>query len=306
MTRSYRAMINPQITCCYLYTISKYGYPPPAEKTLQFLEEYKELGFQAVELEGIHQKHLTKVHGMRRQINRKLKALDLVVPYFCAVLPGLSSTEVTERSHNLELFRKGCEVASEFGSAGILDNAPLPPYRFPADIPVVRHYHEEVVLSTKFPDDLKWDKYWKQLTATYRQACDIAAEYKLTYQMHPALGVLASTTDAFLYFFDAVGRDNLRFNFDTANQYFLKDNLQLSLRRLKDHIDYIHISDNGGKQVEHLAIGDGVIRWDDFFETLDVIGFKGHFGVDIGGEESGVEDLDTAYKNAAKFLEEKL
>jgi sugar phosphate isomerase/epimerase len=124
--------------------------------------------------------------------------------------------------------------------------------------------------------------------------------------MHPALGVLASTTDAFLYFHDAVGRDNLRFNFDTANQYFLKDNLQLSLRRLKDYIDYIHISDNRGQQVEHLAIGEGVIHWDDFFETLDVIGFKGHFGIDIGGDESDVADLDSAYTHAAKFIQEKL
>jgi len=240
-------MINSRISCAYLYTISKYGYPPPAEDTLQYLEEFKALGFQSVELEGIRENHLTKVYEMKNHIAQKISELDLEVPYFCAVLPGLSST-----------------------------------------------------------DELNWKKYWEQLTATYREACDIAANYGLTYQMHPALGVLASTTDAFLHFHDAVGRDNLRFNFDTANQYFLKDNLQLSLRRLKDYIDYIHISDNRGQQVEHLAIGDGIIRWDDFFETLDVIDFKGHFGIDIGGAESGVANLDSAYTQAAKFIQEKL
>ncbi|MEX2605152.1 MAG: sugar phosphate isomerase/epimerase family protein, partial [Gracilimonas sp.] len=250
--------------------------------------------------------HLTKVHEMRHQISEKLKELELDVPYFCAVLPGLSSPDINERKLNLKLFKKGCETAAEFGSIGILDNAPLPPYLFPDDIPVVRHYHDEDILSAKFPNNLKWGSYWKQLTATYREACDIAANYNLTYQMHPALGVLASTTDAFLYFFDAVARENLRFNFDTANQYYLKDNLQLSLRRLKDHIDYIHISDNRGKKVEHLAIGEGIIRWDDFFETLDVIDFKGHFGIDIGGAESKVDDLEKAYKQAEKFIKEKL
>src|SRR5690606_24954413 len=135
-------------------------------------------------------------------------------------------------------------------------------------------YHEDVILAAKFPDNLNWKTYWQAMADTYREACDIASKYYLTYQMHPALGVLSATTDAFLHFHDAVGRDNLRFNFDTANQYFLKDNLQLSLRRLADHIDYIHISDNGGKRVEHLAIGDGIIRWDEFFETIDHIGFK--------------------------------
>jgi len=124
--------------------------------------------------------------------------------------------------------------------------------------------------------------------------------------MHPAVGVLSSTTDAFLYFYDAVKRDNLRFNIDTANQFVMKDNLALSLRRLKDHIDYIHISDNRGLKVEHLNIGEGSIRWDVFFETLDFIGFKGHLGLDIGGDESYVQDLDKAYIDSAKFISQKL
>ncbi|MEP2447056.1 MAG: sugar phosphate isomerase/epimerase family protein [Balneola sp.] len=299
-------MIDPRITCCYLYTISKYGYPPAAEDTLKYLDEYKSLGFQSVELEGIRKDHLEKVYKIRKQIAVRIKELKLEVPYFCIVLPGLSSADANERKENLELFRKGCEIAHLLGSKGVLDNAPLPPYQFPDDIPAVRHYHEDVILSAKFPKDLNWKNYWDQMVETYREACDIASGYNLTYQMHPALGVLSATTDAFLYFHDAVGRDNLRFNFDTANQYFLKDNLQLSLRRLADYIDYIHISDNGGNRVEHLAIGDGVIRWEDFFETLDLIKFKGHFGIDIGGAESVVEDLDAAYINAAKFLENKI
>ncbi|MEP5945294.1 MAG: sugar phosphate isomerase/epimerase family protein, partial [Balneola sp.] len=290
-------MIDPRITCCYLYTISKYGYPPAAEDTLKYLDEYKSLGFQSVELEGIRKDHLEKVYKIRNQIAVRIKELKLEVPYFCIVLPGLSSADANERKENLELFRKGCEIAHLLGSKGVLDNAPLPPYQFPDDIPVVRHYHEDVILSAKFPKDLNWKNYWDQMVETYREACDIASEFNLTYQMHPALGVLSATTDAFLYFHDAVGRDNLRFNFDTANQYFLKDNLQLSLRRLADYIDYIHISDNGGNRVEHLAIGDGAIRWEDFFETLDRIKFKGHFGIDIRGSEAVVEDLDAAYKN---------
>lgn len=299
-------MIDPRITCCYLYTISKYGYPPAAEDTLKYLDEYKSMGFQSVELEGIRKVHLEKVYKIRNQIAVRIKEHKLEVPYFCIVLPGLSSADANERKENLDLFRKGCKIAHLIGSKGVLDNAPLPPYQFPNDIPVVRHYHEDVILSAKFPKDLNWKIYWDQMVETYREACDIASEYHLTYQMHPALGVLSATTDAFLYFHDAVGRDNLRFNFDTANQYFLKDNLQLSLRRLANYIDYIHISDNGGSRVEHLAIGDGIIRWDDFFETLDLIKFKGHFGIDIGGAESAVEDLDVAYKNAAKFLENKI
>lgn len=299
-------MINPRITACYLYPITKYGYPPKAENTIKYIDEFISLGFKSIELEGIREEHLLTVFDDRKKISGHLKYNNLEVPYYCTVLPGLSSPKEDERNKNLELFEKGCQTAAEFGSLGVLDNAPLPPYQFPDDIPIVRHYHESTIQAAKFPDDLNWNNYWKQLTSTYRDACDIAASYNLTYQMHPALGVLSSTTDGFLYFHDAVGRDNLRFNFDTANQYFLKDNLQLSLRRLSDYIDYIHISDNRGSQVEHLAIGEGVIRWNDFFETIDLIGFEGHFGIDIGGAESSVSDLDSAYQYASEFLESRM
>lgn len=298
--------MNDRITCCYLYTITKYGYPPPAAQSLSYLEEYSTLGFSSVELEGIRKEHLNEMFDLRFQIKKKVKELNLSVPYFCVVLPGLSSVNENERAENLALFEKGCQIAKELGALGVLDNAPLPPYQFPADIPIVRHYHEDVVLAATFPVNLKWADYWKILVETYRAACDIAKKYGLTYQMHPALGVLASTTDAFLYFHNAVQRDNLRFNFDTANQYALKDNLPLSLLRLAEYIDYIHISDNGGQRIEHLKLGDGIIDWNGFFDTIHRIGFKGHFGIDIGGAESGVNDLDAAYKHAITFLQSRI
>jgi sugar phosphate isomerase/epimerase len=189
-----------------------------------------------------------------------------------------------------------------FGAKGVLDNAPLPPYQFPGDIPVVRHYDEDVLSGARLPDALCWREHWTALTGTYRQACDIARSFGLNYLMHPCLGALAATTDAFLYFRDAVGRENLRFNLDTANQFAMKENLNLCLVRLADAIDYIHISDNRGERVEHLPIGAGRINWDGFFETLDRIGYRGDFGIDIGGDESGVGDLDRAYGDAIRWL----
>lgn len=294
--------MDHRIVCAFLYAITKYGYPPPAADTLAHIDEMAELGFQSIELEGIREEHLMQVFSMKDFIAEKLKKENLKVPYFCGVLPGLSSLERKERNRQLDLFEKGCEIAAHFGSIGILDNAPLPPFQFPADIPVVRHYDSDVLNAAYWPTGVSWDSYWDQLIHTYRTACEIAKKYELKYVMHPAVGLLASNTDAFLRFFDAVKMDNLRFNFDTANQFILKENLPLALRRLKDHIDYIHISDNGGKKMEHLSIHDGQIRWDMFFETLEEIGFDGHIGIDIGGKESNVRDLDGAYLKTAEFI----
>lgn len=297
-------MINSSIVCAYLYIISQYGYPPPAKNTFQYLEQMKALGFKSVELEGIRRNHLLEIYQQRKKISSRVKALGLQVPYFCIVLPGLSSANLNEREENLRLFRKGCEIAALLNASGVLDNAPLPPFVFPESIPIVRHYDEDILQAAHFPPNLSWDTYWGELTNTYRTACNIAAEFSLTYQIHSCLGVLAATTDAFLYFYDAVGCDNLRFNLDTANQFVLRDNLALSLRRLAAHIDYIHLSDNRGHEVEHLVPGQGEINWPVFFETLNLIGFDGLIGLDIGGAESEVGNIDTAYIQSADWLTE--
>lgn len=296
---------SEHIVCCYLYPITRYGYPPTAAETPTHLAEMAKMGFKSVELEGVRSEHLQQMHQLRHEIKTELNRHELSVPYYCTVLPGLSSPNAEERAQNLVWFEKGCETAAFLGAKGVLDNAPLPPYVFPESIPIVRHYEESVLLQAGFPKNLHWDKYWQELTATYREACDIAASKGLTYNMHPCLGVLSATTDAFLYFADAVNRDNLRFNLDTANQFALKDNLTLSLLRLKDRIDYIHISDNRGTRIEHLPVGEGEIFWEGFLETVDQIGFSGHFGVDVGGEEPDVEDLTKAYIQTADWLEAK-
>lgn len=294
---------SPRILCAYLYTISRHGYPPPAGDTLKHMDAMKALGFQSIELEGIRESHLRQIHGMRAEIAEHKVLTGLSIPFFCIVLPGLSSQDAETRKKNLRLFDMGCQTAQTLGAAGVLDNAPLPPYVFAEDIPVTRHYEPEILQHAHLPRDLHWPTYWKAMVETYREACQIAASYQLTYHMHPCAGVLANTTDGFLYFADAVGADNLRFNLDTANQFFQRDNLYLSLVRLADRIDYIHISDNHGDKVAHLPPGVGAIDWSLFFEKLTEIRFKGFLGLDIGGAESPVDDLDDTYRRAAHWLE---
>ncbi len=90
-----------------------------------------DLGFQSIELEGIREKHLQQVYAIKDMIKGKIDRINLKVPYFCAVLPGLTSIDKMNVKDNYRLFEKGCEIAKLFGAEGILDNAPLPPYIFP-------------------------------------------------------------------------------------------------------------------------------------------------------------------------------
>ena len=91
-------------------------------------------------------------------------------------MPGLASPDRETREFNLGLFKRGCETAEVLGAEGVLDNAPLPPYVFPKDIPIVRHYEDEVLMKASFPPNLEWATYWQELVETFRTACDIAAE----------------------------------------------------------------------------------------------------------------------------------
>ncbi len=128
------------------------------------------------------------------------------------------------------------------------------------------------------------------------------SSYGMTLIWPLLLSCLFTFTDGFLYFADAVNRDNLRFNLDTSNQFFLQDNIFLSLIRLSERIDYIHISDNPGGRIAHWVPGSGVIDWELFFETLDKISYKGYIGLDIGGEESPIDQIGKAYSQTASWV----
>jgi sugar phosphate isomerase/epimerase len=297
--------LNENIAAGYLYIITRHGYPPDPAGTLSHLDEFSALGFRSVELEGIREGHLEHIHEMREQIRQRADELGLKIPVFCDVLPGLGSPDGAERERNLALFEKGCETAAALGAGAVMDNAPIPPWKFPNGIPMIRHFDGEALERATLPADLDWDRYWDGLVETFRHACDTAAGHGLTFHLHPCLGSLVGSADAFLLFAGAVKRDNLRFNMDTANQFFMKDNLVLSLLRLKGLVDYIHISDNRGDRMEHLGIGRGRINWNEFLEALDRTGYDGMFGVDVGGAESEVNDLDGAYRGTARWLQDQ-
>ncbi|UCD37250.1 MAG: sugar phosphate isomerase/epimerase, partial [Fidelibacterota bacterium] len=97
-------MLSKDIVLAYLYFISKYGYPPPAEDTPDYLKTTHSLGFSSVELEGIRADHLLAMYSQRSHIKAQLQELGLKCPYFCIVLPDIASCDEAERDRNLGLF----------------------------------------------------------------------------------------------------------------------------------------------------------------------------------------------------------
>jgi sugar phosphate isomerase/epimerase len=295
-----------KITCAYLHTISKYGYPPDIRKTSAHIKEMAELGFSSIELEGIGKENIEYLFKNRSDIAEMLAAHQCSLPVLCIVLPDLSSVDQTKHSEALELFEVGCETAQYLGAPAVLDNGPLINFGRQDNTPIKRHYSQEHLMKSGLDEEFEWSAFWNNLITTYNQACSIAAKYNLAYHMHPCEGSLITNTDSFINFAAAVNCPNLLFNLDTANQYYFKDNLVLSLLRLADRINYIHFSDNKGYRVEHLVPGDGYINWELFFSTLQKINFKGHFAIDVGGDETGIVNIEEAYKRSATWLQEQI
>ncbi len=293
---------SEQIVCGYLHTITQNGYPPDIRQTAQHIREMADMGFCALELEGIDEQNINYLHTHRDQLADHLDAAGCKVPILCLVLPGLASPNISLQQRALDYFEKGCAVARAIGAEAVLDNGPLLPVSKPADAPIKRHYGSEGPLV----EGLVWDDYLNNLQSTYRAACTIAASHQLQYQLHPCEGSLVKDTDSFLLFARQVDHPALFFNFDTANQFYFHDHLSLGFLRAANYINYIHLSDNGGQRVEHLLPGDGRINWPQFFETLAASGYRGRFGIDVGGAESPIADITDAYIRCADWLQEQL
>ena len=297
------AKFHADIVGGYLYPITKYGYPPPAGNTILYLEELSYLGFSNVELGGIGPDHIREVFNIRNEIAERADEIGVNIPVFCVKLPRLGSHDAREVSNQLKFFKMGCEIAKRIGSTVIMDNGPLPPFSIKNNDQNIYHYDLDIIGQATLPSDFNWNAYWEGLVNTYAEVCQIADWYGLEFHIHPATGTLASTPESFVRFFESVGVNNLKFTLDTADLLYLKVNLVLAIHQLGPHISYVHISDSRGFIKEHLPPEKGIIDWLTFFQELRKSGFSGKLGVDIGGPESGIRNLDKTYRKAASWLQ---
>jgi sugar phosphate isomerase/epimerase len=111
---------------------------------------------------------------------------------------------------------------------------------------------------------------------------------------------MVSNTDGALRLIEAVGRTNLGVILDTGHQHAQKENLSLAVKKMKNRVFFVHLSDNDGRDNLHLALGDGSIDWKAFFAALREVGYQGSLGIDVGG----VPDVDAAFlRSKQRILE---
>ena len=288
-----------KISCCWLFAISKYGYPPSLPDTYRALEEMAALGFKGVELEGVGEDNLRAVSGARQEIKARCDELGLTVVNFCPVLPDLVHPEKARRIHALDLFKLGVETASFFGSEMVQTISSTPPLTFVGDTP----YKDALAYGQRYQVEVdpafRWDALWGWLTDSMGACADEADRAGLKLCLEPRVGEIVSNTDALLRLMEAVDSDNFGAVLDTGHLHAQKEILPLSVEKLGSRILYVHASDNDGQTNQHLAPGKGNVDWDGVFLALKKHAFSGYVAVDVGN----VPNLDAQYKKSKAFLE---
>jgi len=287
-----------KISCCWLYAISKYGYPPSLENTFKALKAMKALGFGNVELEGVRRQNLMAVYDKRRELKKLCDGEGLRVINFCPVLPGSVSLDRKERKESWDLFKRAIEIAQFFDCATIQGDSFTPLLRFRGDAPYQESISYGKHFSVEVDPKFDWKRQWDAMVESFSFFTTAAKKAGLRFCVEPRVGELLSNTDAILRMMDAVGDANFGAVLDTAHLNAQKEILALSVEKLGKRIFYVHAADNEGRVNDHLAAGRGTVDWDGVFQGLKKHAFSGYLAVDVGM----VPDLEAQYRESFEFL----
>jgi sugar phosphate isomerase/epimerase len=288
-----------KISCCWIYAISKYGYPPSIENIFKALKEMAEMGFEYVELEGVREENLKEVYQNREKIKDHCRALGVKIVNFCPIIPDIVSLNEEKRKKAKDLYMRGIELAKYFDCETIQTGSYTPPLEFIGEVPYKESISYGKQYRVKIDPNFNWDVLWDILVDSFRFASETAKSAGLKFCLEPRVGEIISNTDALLRLMDHVKSDNFGAVLDTGHQNAQKEILPLSVEKLGSKIYYLHVSDNDGRINDHLPLGKGNIDWEGVFLALKKHNYQGYVAIDIGN----VPEIEKAYIDSKKFLE---
>lgn len=288
-----------KLNCCWLYAISKYGYPPPMDKVFKALEEMAEMGFKYVELEAVGYRNLRELLENKAKLREHVSSLGLKIVNLCPIFHELVSPERGARRRALNAFRETCKLAVYLDAVMVQTDTFPPPLRFVGEVP----YRDAISFGKPYRVEVdpgfSWRGFWRLLVDSMRKCNWIAEDHGLRFCLEPRVGEAVSNTDAMLRLAEAIDSENFGVVLDTGHLHAQKEILPLSVEKLGDLIIYVHASDNDGRDNYHLGVGKGTVDWVGLFKALKKHGFNGFIGVDVGH----VPDIEREYVESRARLE---
>jgi sugar phosphate isomerase/epimerase len=276
-----KTMIN--VACGYTIPITKYGLPPSLENNLRAMEEIKQAGFSAFEME-LMAGNAEYIKDWNKVI-QKSKSLDLRIPSIMAVTYEMFSLDRKKQEQSIIDFTTICDMVQEI-SAGLVTNCfYLPPELTPRK--KTELYHGGPPKTIQIPDGFTWSALYKIVVQQLTKCADIAKKRGIDFAMELRAGDFLCSVDGLVNIFNAIGKDNIGVVFDVAHINATKEYLELAILKFGKYIKLVHLSDNDSTQAYHLMPGKGTIDFPGVINRLKSIGYSGYVVVDI----SGIEDI---------------
>jgi sugar phosphate isomerase/epimerase len=288
-----------KITCCWMYAIGRYGFPPSVDQAVQAIHEMADMGFENIELEGVGFENLQSVIDSRERLREACREARVRLSNFAIVLPELISADEAEMERAMTIFERGVKTAVYLESPFVWIDSHTPP----VDVVSGQLLTDDIVFGQEYqvriPDDFDWNMFWDRFVYSVSRCNQIAKENGVQLLIEPRVGETTSNSEALLRLVEAVADDNFGLILDTAHQHAQKEMLPLSVEKLGKRIRYVHVADNDGRMNWHHVPGSGTIDWEGLFLALKKQGYDGYYAIDL----ERLPQLDQKFLEAKRFLE---
>ena len=289
-----------KISCCWMYAIGNYGYPPSLTNMFKAIGEMAELGFEYIELEGFGYENLQQVIDNTSEFKKYCDDHGLKLSNFAVLLPDIISLDTAVQKKAFDMFRRGVETAAALKSPYVWIDSFSPPLKVLEGKLLSSELSFGNQLKVAVPDDFSWERFWNNFVEAVRKCTEIVKSYGMTLLVEPRVGEVTTNSEALIRLGEAVADDHFGVILDTAHQHAQKELLPLSVHKLGKLLKYVHVADNDGRDNRHFGIGNGNIDWGSVFTSLKQIGFDGFYAIDL----EKLPDLGAKFVENKKLLEQ--
>lgn len=288
------------ISCCWIYAISKYGYPPSLKNTYRALKDMRDMGFRYMELEGFKTENTRCIFDHRFELKRFCDDLDIHLLNFSPILPELLAEDPDIRERGMDDFKRSLEIAEHIGAQSVQVDSFTPPLTFKSPKPYTGNTFEyDQVYEVEIDYEFSYPKFYDHLVEVFKQCAILAKAAGKKLIVEPRVGENIYSTDSFLRLYEHVAENNFGVVLDAAHLNAAKEILPYSVEKLGTHIFSVHAADNDGRSNVHLQVGKGTIDWEGVLVALKKHGFSGYIALDV----ANVPEIDQAYRNSRDYLQ---
>jgi sugar phosphate isomerase/epimerase len=275
-----------KIACGYTIPITKYGLPPSSKDNLKAMQEIRDAGFQAAEMELFAGKMDDYVRDFDR-LEKTLVELDLKICCVMAVVENMFTLDKEKKNREIENFKQIADMTRELGSPFLSLCAYLP-----QEIEPVRGtelYTGGPPTQVRLAENFSWQEFWKNVVDQFSKCADIAKKRGLQFLIETRAQDFMSATDIINLVHES-DRDNAAVILDVAHLHATKEFLELILAKMENLIKHVHLADNDGSQAYHYPPGRGNINFERIIKALKKMGYDGYLVIDIAGVANILEE----------------